>query len=217
VPSEETHDGPNQSRTAVRRTFDALWPVLRTTLLEAVATRRPTGRPVLVGIDGRSGAGKTDLARCLADGVRTLGLGCAVLHLDDLYPGWSGLRAALRPLCTHVVAPLRRGEDAAYTSWDWSASRPGPRRTVPVRQVVVVEGVGVLAAGCAEDLDIRVWLEAPGHVRRQRALARDGDVFAAHWREWARQEVDLFGTGAPRADVVADTVTGTVRWSTLDA
>jgi hypothetical protein len=199
---------------AVRTTYDALWPDLRTALTVARARTRRLGRPVLLGIDGRSGSGKTDLATCLAEGVRGLGLGCAVLHLDDLYPGWSGLAAALEPLCADVVGPLTRGKDGLYTSWDWVAARPGPPRIVPADDVVVLEGVGVLASPCAADLDLRVWLEAPTRVRRRRALDRDGDVFAPHWQEWADQEDALFaGRPTPAADVVAHTVTARVRWS----
>lgn len=184
-------------------------------MLRTVAERRPD-RPVLVGVDGRSGSGKTDLATCLAAGVRGLGLTCTVLHLDDLYPGWTGLAEALAPLCDGVVRPLARGEEGAYTSWDWAVSRPGPRRTVRVRDVVILEGVGVLAGPCASDLDLRLWLEAPTGVRRARALDRDGEVFAPHWQEWAQQEDALFGDGRPPpADVVADTVTAEVRWSRL--
>lgn len=200
-------------------TFEALWPSLGPRLLALAGSGRARdGIPVLVGVDGRSGSGKTDLARCLAETVRSQGLSCVVVHLDDLYPGWAGLAAALEPLCGQVVGPLRAGRDGGYTSWDWHASRPGPRRTVPAAQVVVLEGVGVLASGCAAELDLRLWLEAPGAVRRERALARDGDVFAPHWQEWSDQEDLLFPGGAPSdddVDVVVDTVTGSVRWDRL--
>ena len=197
---------------AVRTAYDALWPELRPGLAEAAARRRAHGIPLLVGVDGRSGSGKTDLARCLVEGVRALGLGCGVVHLDDLYPGWSGLAAGLGVLCSDVVAPLARGADAAYTSWDWLASRPGPRREVPADDVVVLEGVGVLASPCAAHLDLRVWLHAPARVRRRRALDRDGEVFAPHWQEWADQEAALLaGRRRPPADVVVDTVTAEVR------
>jgi hypothetical protein len=204
-------------RPVVRTAFTVLWPGLRTVLLEATAADAAHRRPVLVGIDGRSGSGKTDLATCLVEAVRGTGRSCSLLRLDDLYPGWSGLAAGLEPLCSGVVRPLRRGRDGLYTSWDWAESRPGPPRAVPAQDVVVVEGVGTLASACAADLDVRVWLEAPLAVRRERALDRDGDVLAPHWHEWAAQENALFAGGTPPADVVADTVSGTVRWSRLGA
>ncbi|AXH97837.1 hypothetical protein DV701_02080 [Ornithinimicrobium avium] len=171
--------------------------------------------PVLVGVDGRSGAGKTDLAGGLAEAVRGLGRSCEVVHVEELYPGWDGLAEALGPLCAEVVAPLRSGRPGSYVSWDWDASEPGTRRDVPAAAVVVLEGVGVLASSCAGDLDVRIWLEAPRTVRRVRALARDGEVFAPHWQRWADQEDALFAGGVPAADVVVDTVSGTARWDRL--
>jgi uridine kinase len=164
-----------------------------------------SGRPVLVGVDGRSGAGKTALAARLAAALEDAGAVAAVVHLEDLYPGWTGLRAGLAVLCRDVVAPLRAGRAAAYPSWDWLAGAPGPVLTAPAAQVVVLEGVGVLSAACAHRLDVRVWLEAPDHVRRARALARDGATFAPWWDTWAAQEDAVLACGRPPADLVVDT------------
>jgi uridine kinase len=47
------------------------------------------GRTRLIGLDGRSGSGKTWLADRLARP-----LDAPVIHLDDLYPGWDGLAQA---------------------------------------------------------------------------------------------------------------------------
>lgn len=197
-------------------TFAGVWEHLGPRLTAAVSRPGRAGRPVLVGVDGRSGAGKTDLTDRLAAAVRAAGHACVVVHLDDVYPGWDGLAAALEPLCSQVVGPLRSGRPGRYRSWDWHASRPGPLRDVPPAPVVVVEGVGVLASPCAADLDLRLWLEAPREVRRERALARDGEVFEPHWDRWAEQEDALFPGGAPpAADVVVDTLTGRATWDRL--
>ncbi|MGC5585768.1 hypothetical protein [Ornithinimicrobium sp. W1665] len=169
--------------------------------------------PVLVGVDGRSGAGKTDLAAAAAQLLDRSGHAARVVHLEDLYPGWSGLAAALPRLCEEVVAPLLGGGAGRYRSWDWHADRPGPWVDVPPEPVVVVEGVGVLASPCADGFAVRLWLEAPARVRRVRALTRDGEMFAPHWRHWAEQEDRVLGTRPP-ADGVVDTVTGRTRWST---
>lgn len=202
------------------------WPGL----LERVERRtgRPSeGRPevgappVLVAVDGRSGAGKTDLARAAADLLAGAGHPVEVVHLDRLYPGWSGLARALPRLCDEVVAPLRSGRPGCYRSWDWHAARPGPWVEVPLREVVVVEGVGVLASPCAGSFDVRLWLEAPVQVRRARALGRDGEAFAPHWQHWADQEdavlaggpgSDAVPVGRPASDAVVDTVTGRAMW-----
>lgn len=178
--------------------------------------RRPAGRPpdalgdpsppVVVAIDGRSGAGKTELARVLQDHVVSLGRTCTTVSLDALYPGWSGLAAALPVLCHDVLEPLRDGRPGAFASWDWHRSAPGPVVDVPLTDVLLVEGVGAGAAPCRGLVDLVVWLEAPVALRKERALRRDGSTLAPHWEQWAEQEDALFarGGGAAAADVVVE-------------
>lgn len=164
----------------------------------------PEHRPLVVALDGRSGSGKTVLSGLVTSELARRGVGCTVVHLDDLYPGWTGLAAALPRLCAEVLQPLHEGRPARFTSWDWYAGRPGPVREVPATEVVVVEGVGSGATGCGALVDLVVWLEVDAVVRRRRALARDGEVFAPHWQEWAAQEDAVFtGRGGPGpADLV---------------
>ena len=52
----------------------------------------------VVLIDGRSGSGKTSLAADVAES-----LGAAVLHLEDLYPGWDGLGAGSRAVASALA------------------------------------------------------------------------------------------------------------------
>jgi hypothetical protein len=72
--------------------------------------------------------------------------------------------------------------------------------------IVLLEGAGAGARAVAPYLAGLVWLEAAEPIRRERALARDGDVFGTHWSLWARQEAGHFvreGSRA-RADLVLD-------------
>ncbi|WP_432533352.1 nucleoside/nucleotide kinase family protein [Kineococcus arenarius] len=166
-------------------------------LAARVAGPAPGAGPRVVAVDGRSGSGKTHLAELL--GART---GAPVLHLDELYPGWDGLEAGVRLLEREVLVPLREGRAASPPRWDWAAGRRGPRVPVPVAPVLVVEGVG---AGCTRVRpQLLVWVGAGERVRRQRALQRDGEVFAPHWHRWAAQERALFARCDARAaaDVV---------------
>lgn len=164
----------------------------------------PSAYPFVVALDGRSGSGKTVLAGLVAAELGRRGRSCTVVHLDDIYPGWTGLAAALPRLCTEVLAPLREGRAARFTSWDWYADRPGPLREVPPTEVVLVEGVGSGATDCPSLVDLVGWLEVDEEVRRRRALQRDGDVFAPHWEEWAAQEEVVFADhgGPDDADLV---------------
>jgi uridine kinase len=151
----------------------------------ADAVNAASGVPVVVLIDGRSGAGKSTFADTLAGRFPD----AAVVRLDDVYPGWDGLRAATDIVHERVLTPLRRGEPARWPLWDWSRDRPSGRHaTVEPAPVVIVEGAGVLTAASAVLADVTVWLEAPDAARKARALARDGDAYRPHWERWAAQE-----------------------------
>lgn len=174
--------------------------------------------PFVLALDGRSGSGKTVLSGLVTSELVRRGVGCTVVHLDDLYPGWSGLAAALPRLCAEVLAPLREGRTSRFTSWDWYADRPGAVREVPATEVVVVEGVGSGATACGALVDLVVWLEVRTQVRRRRALGRDGETFAAHWDGWATQEDAVFAArgGAGRADAVLHEVDGAATRALAD-
>lgn len=175
--------------------------------LDAVvaATREASprcGDVVVVALDGPSGAGKTELATRVA-----ARLGCPVVSMDDLYPGWDGLVAGVGVLAGRVLAPLARGERVRQPVWDWANSRWGAEKPLAVTRLVVVEGCGSSVDPAGEYAAVRVWVDAPAPVRKARALARDGATFAPHWHRWAAQERALFtadGTRA-RADLVVNT------------
>jgi hypothetical protein len=180
-------------------------------LARYVTGRAGARAPAVVALDGRSGAGKTFLARALAAQLSDV----ATVHLDDLYPGWDGLEAAVPLVVEHVLAPLRGPAPVVVPTWDWTRNSPGPPRPrpdlgPPRPGVVLVEGAGAGARACAPHLSSLVWLGAPEAVRKERALARDGAAYAPHWDRWARQEEAHFAREhtRERADLVLDTTRG---------
>lgn len=145
--------------------------------------------PVIIAIDGRSGAGKTTLAIELAARLREHHK-VSLFHLEDIYPGWNGLTAGIERYVSTVLAPLRRGETAAWVSWDWERHYDGETRTTQPAEIVLVEGVGAAAEAARPLLDTVIWADSPEPDRRARALARDGDTYAPFWEQWAAQELE---------------------------
>lgn len=160
------------------------------------------GRTAVVAVDGPSGSGKTTLARGLVDA-----LGCPVVHMDELFPGWDGLADAVPLLVQQVLVPLSRGERATYRVWDWEASDWGDSRTVDPVPVLVVEGCASSVGEARDFAAVRVWVEAPRGERMRRGITRDGETFRPHWERWAAQEQALFTSDRTRdhADVVVST------------
>ena len=143
------------------------------------SARVSQGVPV-VTIDGYSGSGKSTLAAALA----SLLPGWQVLHLDDWYPGWDGL-AAGTDIARRIATDLRGGRASSYEAWDWEAGETGATIRVPLAPTII-EGCGAIEA----EADLAIWIADPGEdERRARALARDGQTYAPHWRRWAEQDL----------------------------
>lgn len=145
-------------------------------------------------IDGLSGAGKTTLAELL--GTIT---GARIVHLDDVYPGWSGLAAASHMVAESVLATT----DAGYRRWEWATDSPRDWVQIDPTEPLIVEGVGAVTPAAQAAAHQR-WLHAQGlsqsyhktvaievradaDRRRHRALHRDPG-FREHWAMWAAQE-----------------------------
>ena len=122
--------------------------------------------PLIIGIDGRSGTGKTSLAAQLEQELTAAGHSVHVLHLDDFYPGWDGLFDGVEAWDALSVQ-LTEGIAGTYTPWDWEAGTPGEVRTVDpaATQVIICEGVGAIAGAC----EVRILATAPDEVRHERA------------------------------------------------
>lgn len=134
----------------------------------------------VVTIDGYSGSGKSTLAAAL---VRLVN-GWQVLHLDDWYPGWDGLEAGA-DIARRIAADLRAGRASSYEAWDWENGTTGATIRVPLAPTII-EGCGAIEA----EADLTIWIADPGEdERRSRALARDGQTYAPHWRRWADQDL----------------------------
>jgi len=142
--------------------------------------------PVVL-IDGRSGSGKTSLARTLVARWPLRGR-VQLVALDSLYPGWDGLADGVEAARELILRPHARGLIGVWERWDWELSAPAEAHAVDPSLPLIVEGSGLLTASTARLGDVRVWLESPPQSRMRRALQRDGETYRPHWARWAEQE-----------------------------
>lgn len=147
--------------------------------LAAVLPELAAAERAVVLIDGRAGAGKTTVATQLCEAWP--GQPPELVSMDEFYPGWDGLASAACGL-PHLI------ERGGFTTWDWAQHRPGAWRSLDPQRPLIVEGCGALTPASKALATYGIWLEVPAPVRRERALARDGDLFAPYWERWATQE-----------------------------
>lgn len=161
--------------------------------------------PLIIAIDGRSGAGKTRLAVELAALLREHHT-VSLFHLEDVYPGWDGLESGMDRYVSRVLTSLSAGGTARWRAWDWAADDDGAEHRTEPADVVIVEGVGSACRAALGFLGVSIWVDAPEEVRRSSALTRDGDTYAPFWERWAGQEQAWLSRDQPQltADIVVN-------------
>lgn len=161
----------------------------------ALASSRPPrlGRVRLICVDGPAGSGKTTFAGDMTRAVRERGRRAQLVHMDDLYDGWTGLDGDLWPrLSAQVLEPLRRGWAGRFQRYDWVAEHLADWVDVPVPEVLVLEGCGSGRRAAQADASAIVWVEADSDLRLRRGLERDGAQARPQWERWMADEVRHF-------------------------
>lgn len=169
-------------------------------------TARSCPHPVrLVAIDGLAGAGKSRLARLIAEHLG----GAPTVPMDD-FLAWDDITTFVPRLEAQVVAPLLRGESIRYQQrdWahDWAGRSLGPWREVPFSPIVIFEGVSAARREISAHLSYAIWVETPPELCVQRGIERDGEGARALWEGFTPGLKRFFAEDGTRerADLVVD-------------
>ena len=140
----------------------------------AAAAPDVAGRPLLVAVDGRGGAGKSTLVERLRRMVPASG----VVHTDDI--AWNHACFDWGDLMVEsILRPLHRGEGVEFRPPAWiEHGRPGAIRVPAGADVVWVEGTGIIREEFAPWIDASIWMQGDLDEQERRLVARDGDSAA---------------------------------------
>ena len=172
--------------------------VFARSLAEVAGT--PAGRPRIIAVDGRSGAGKTALAGRLCRAMRP----AAVVHSDDV--AWAHSRFGWDDLMiAGVLQPLHAGNPVHYRPPGWDRDGRGGHLDVAAgASTVIIEGVGVSRRELAPLVDAVVWMQSDFAEAKRRGIHRDmaeqdRDEREAlrFWDEWEAEEVPFLLADRP--------------------
>jgi uridine kinase len=174
----------------------------------SVLERAPVNGIRIVGVDGRSGAGKSLLASRLS----TL-LTAPVIEIDD-FVSWDCFAGWWPRFDEQVLSPLLSGRDATYQARDWTdwyGSTLGGWKTQRWSPTIILEGVTCTRRDTVGRLTYAIWVEAPAEMRLARGMARDSRFPGKEdlWKQWMREEDEFFlaDETRERADRIVDTST----------
>jgi uridine kinase len=142
--------------------------------------------PLVIGIAGGSGSGKTTVAQEILQRVGPDRI--AFLQHDSYYKDISGLPPAQKAevnfdhpnsleteLLTQHIASLRNGKSVEVPIYDFSThSRTSQTYTVQSRKVIVVEGILIFTEADLRNMfDLKIFVDTDADLRFIRRLERD--------------------------------------------
>ena len=117
--------------------------------------------PIVI-IDGRAGSGKSTLAAALQNALFIEGESLPrLIHMEDLYEGWTGLAQGAEYLQRVILMPLLSNKTASWQEFNWETNQRERWREFSGGTPLIIEGCGSLNRHTATVSNISVWLDVP--------------------------------------------------------
>ncbi len=140
----------------------------------------------IIAIDGPAGAGKTTLANQLAIDIANT----EVIHIDDLYQGWSDAFSArlTASVISQILLPISQNMDFNYEIYDWRSNKFHKSKIVPKDKIYILEGVGAGQTQYRPYLSKIIWLNISDEIGLSRVLQRDGGEILSPMQQFQRAQ-----------------------------
>jgi len=141
-------------------------------LLSAIEKLDST-QPIGLAIDGVAGSGKTTLASRLCGDLKN----CQVVHMDDLYEGWTDplSQRLTAKVIRELLEPFNKQIPIRYQKFDWILNRFDKFEDLKTSNILILEGVGSGQREFRKYLSKTIWVEYDPSQGFDRVIARDGE------------------------------------------
>ncbi|MDE1924960.1 MAG: AAA family ATPase [Patescibacteria group bacterium] len=171
---------------------------------DTVAQIKTFGIPLLIGVSGFGGAGKSTFARALGEA-----LGAPVIGVDSFmkdrtadYSRWEGIDYAR--LKAEVVVPFLAGANPIrYGHFDWTTNGVIKTNEIQHDDIIIVEGVGLFRPELKDLFGYKVWVDCPVDEATRRGKKRDREEYKNPQDEnwdgiWKRNDEEHFEAHSPK-------------------
>jgi len=147
---------------------------------------RPVSLGKIIAIDGPAGSGKTTLANRLQADIANL----EIIHLDDLYHGWTDAFSARLTASTinQILIPISNGNDFNYEIYDWKSNKFYKSKMIKAGKIYLLEGVGAGQREFREYFSKIIWLNISDEVGLARVINRDGAEILSQMQEFQKAQ-----------------------------
>lgn len=167
-------------------------------------------RPILVALDGRSGSGKSTIAKIIA-----ARLGGIEIVADDFWAGGSdnewdrcspqekaSMAIDWKRLRSEALEPLLAGKHASWHPFDWKAGKGLASHSINCgpTSLIVLDGAYSARPELSDIIDLSVLVEVPDDSnRRARLENREGKEYMDNWHcRWDPAENYYFSKVRPK-------------------
>ncbi|WP_440896727.1 uridine kinase family protein [Amphibacillus sp. Q70] len=182
-------------------------------VFEKIEEFEQTGQPIVIGIDGTAGSGKSYLAAQLAEKYDV-----QVFHMDDFFLpkelktkerlNQPGGNVHYERFLQEVLEPLKQRRSVRYQPYDCQVSDYGEEFEMLPKQINLIEGVYCFHPLLESFYDWKVLLKVDSKTQEKRILQREGnDKLEIFLNRWIPLEKHYFQTFEieKNVDVIIDT------------
>ncbi len=168
-------------------------------------------KPILVAIDGRSGAGKSTIAKQIASRLNGIAISsddfwiggsdeewdkCTPQEKSDRAIDWKRIR-------TEVLEPLLEGKPAVWRSFNWKTGVGLTDECIKAKptKIIVLDGAYSSRPELQDIIDLSILVEISEDTnRRERLIKREGKDYMSSWhKRWDPAEDYYFSSVRPKS------------------